>query len=197
MNMTANPFYFYQEEILLSRRKVLPFIVIAPDGVSTKSIPNRNTPTLWTYQKGCHLHVWYRKVTSDDQVWFLTNYGWCPSKIVGRKDKDSLMMSIYNAHPLQVTIVDFELAAVTSVEGEKNVQDDQMGTIFCIELEVPSRELGDYHDKITTGVNKAERRALSKRYNETPVIRIFRTYKTMLQLDDDLDIHEVSCQLFD
>ena len=199
------------------RKKVVPYVVIASDGINPKCIPYRKTPSLSVYGKGSFLSVRLTKIMLDDvgveQLWLLTNYGWIPDRVVGRKDKKTLKMLVYNEQPINISVLSYELISLDDdhINIDENVsidpdgQESEMkakqrrstlrnGTAndarFCIEIEIPMREMAPYKDDIKTGVNKRQRLILGEKYDEISVVRIYRTFRKMLSLDNELDIHE-------
>ena len=199
------------------RKKVVTYVVLASDGINPKCIPHRKTPTLSVYGKGSFLTVRLSKTMPNDsgmdQLWLLTNYGWITDRVIGSKDKKTLTMLIHNEQPLSIELIGYELTSPEGGSDHINIGNDEyvdengemdskgkrrpsrkIGAIgdvrFCIEIEVPTRNMAPYKDNIKTGVNWKQRHILEEKYDEMSVMRIHRTFKRLQSLDNELDIHE-------
>ena len=191
-------------------------VVVASDGINPKCIPNRKTPTLSVHGKGSFVTVRLKKTQPNDygveQLWLLTNYGWTPDRIVGSKEKKTLTMLIYNEQPLSIGVIGYELISSIDNHDAGHAGDGYMNEVevdskvkqrrssirnetnkdarFCIEMEIPIRNMDPFKDNIKIGVNKKQRQILGEKYDDMSIVRIYRTFGQLLSLDRELDIHE-------
>ena len=91
------------------------------------------------------------------KLWILTNFGWCPEKVMGNRNKNALVVMKSIGQPIDILVTKCEVGgplesnntAVGAIHDASEIDEESvMNTVYFIEIEIPPHSMDPYVDKV-------------------------------------------------
>ena len=179
-------------------RKVIPSVVVSPDGISSKLLPSRKaTNALHSkHRPGTKVTIYARRIVKEklkESPWILTNVGWVAERSYGHATIKTSVHITAKLQPLRIRVLgaNFVEAPTPFSMFDKKKDFQTMFTIECTypsSLEEPEFKNDGAWDSLDEG-SSACYNILGLEYTETPIIKLSRSYSDFYAFYQTVDLH--------